>query len=29
MYKSSVGTGFENQAMTILRILCYNGSLVS
>jgi hypothetical protein len=27
-YKSSVSTGFTEQIMHILRILCYNGSLV-
>jgi hypothetical protein len=29
MYKSSVSTGFIEQIMHILRILCYNGSLVT
>jgi hypothetical protein len=29
MYKSSVNTGFEKQIMPVLRILCYNGSLVT
>jgi hypothetical protein len=28
-YKSSVSTGFANQIIHILRILCYNGSLVT
>jgi hypothetical protein len=27
--KSSVSTGFAEQIMPILRVLCYNGSLVS
>jgi hypothetical protein len=29
VYKSSVSTGFAKQIMSILRILCYNGSLVT
>jgi hypothetical protein len=29
IYKSSVSTGFTEQIMPILRILCYNGSLVT
>jgi hypothetical protein len=28
IYKSSVSTGFAKQVMPILRILCYNGSVV-
>jgi hypothetical protein len=28
IYKSSVSTGFAKQIMSILRILCFNGSLV-
>jgi hypothetical protein len=28
-YKSSVSTGFAEQIMLTLRILCYNGSLVT
>jgi hypothetical protein len=29
IYKSSVSTGFTEQIMPILRILCYNGNLVT
>jgi hypothetical protein len=29
VYKSCVSTGFAKQIMSILRILCYNGSLVT
>jgi hypothetical protein len=29
VYKSSVSTGFAKQIMSILRILCYNGSMVT
>jgi hypothetical protein len=28
-HKSSVNTGFAKQIMPILRLLCYNGSLVT